>query len=121
MIFGAVFFGLGVVVAIISLMPGGGLLRLDADGFEVSRPFLPRKRFGWRDVSDFDLIYGKATSYVVFKAAKPQLGMLDRTNAWLARGRNEGLPDTYGLASEDLARLMTAWQNLATAGGMPTP
>jgi hypothetical protein len=30
-------------------------------------------------------------------------------------GHNAGLPDTYGLSADDLARLMTAWRKRAVA------
>jgi hypothetical protein len=88
-------------------------LRLDGSGFEVSAPFRKRK-FRWGEVSDFGVVRQRASSSVVFKAATPRPDVSGALTSILAMGRiNEWLPDTYGFAAEDLAQLMTIWQNSA--------
>jgi hypothetical protein len=104
-ILGTAFFGLGVVVGMINLLPAGSSLRLDENGFEVIGP-LRKQIFRWGEVSDFDVFNGRATSVVVFNAAKPRLTILEKFGAALTGGRNGTLPDTYGSASRDLAQLM---------------
>jgi hypothetical protein len=113
-ILGMVFFGAGIVIGMACLRPGAISLKLDEIGFEVTHPF--RKRaYRWSDVSDFGVSSGyRRSGHVIFKEAKPSLTISERIRAALQAGRNGDLPDTYGFAGDDLAYLMTAWQNLAT-------
>jgi hypothetical protein len=88
-----------------------GSLRLDEDGFEVTG--LVRKRFRWREVSGFDVFYFRGNSLVMFKTTNPRRNILEKFNAVLTGGRNEGIPADYELAAEKLVQLLTAWRNLA--------
>src|SRR5579872_560576 len=101
-LFGAVFSGLGIVVAGMSLLPGRSLLLLDRNGFEYAYPLRKRKRFSWEEVSDFGTYRFKSTSVVVFKTATPRSNIWKKVNTFLT-GRDDGLPDTYGFDAEDLA------------------
>jgi hypothetical protein len=107
------FFGVCTVTGVITLLPGASSLRLDENGFDVTR-FFRMQTFRWSEVSDFGVWTFKGNGFVVFKAAKSRLNILEKINAALAGGRNGYLPDTYGLAAEDLVQLMTIWRNLAT-------
>jgi hypothetical protein len=105
--------GFGTVIGVFMLLPGGVSLRLDLDGFEITR-FFHKQRFNWNEVSDFDIWIFKDDGLVLFKAAKSRLSGFEKLNAALSGGRNGYLPDTYGLVAEDLLRIMKTWQNLAT-------
>jgi hypothetical protein len=114
LIFAMAFSGVAFVVmgVIFFLRPGAGL-RLNETGFEVVGP-LNKKIFRWSEVSDFGVWSRKGHSFVAFKAAKPRLTTSDRINSALTGGKNELLPDTYGMAADDLVQLMTTWRNSAT-------
>jgi hypothetical protein len=111
-IFGTGFFGLCTAVAVMSLLPGGSWLQLDENGLTISILFRKRKFF-WSEVSDFSIFRIRATNLVVFNVATPRPNWIQKRNAGLTGGRNGSLPDTYGLAAADLARIMTEWQNRA--------
>lgn len=105
--------GIGTMTGAMMLLPGASSLRLDESGFEVTKFFFLRQRYCWCDLSDF-VAWEMIRKYiVVFKAAKPRLGVYEKINAALAGGRNGYLPDTYGMAANDLVRLMTSWRNSA--------
>jgi hypothetical protein len=108
-------FGLFALVCAIMLLPGAGSLRLDPGGFEVSHLFR-NKTYRWSDVSEFGVVkFGDYGEVVAFKSAEP-LGMWDRMNAALIGGRAY-LPDTYGMAVEQLEQLMTVWRDSAADAG----
>ena len=114
--FVAVFFAVGAIVAALMLLPGAGALALDADGFQATKLFR-RHRTRWQDVTGFAAvkILPSMQKMVVFDDIK----MTGRTIAKLdaaITGHNAGLPDTYGLSGDDLARLMTQWRQRAAAG-----
>lgn len=112
--FCAVFWGFFVAFGAIAQRPGTNALRLDDTGFEVTRLF-QKKVFRWSDVSDFSVSLGslQPPGLLLFKAAKPRLTNADEVAAYLQRGPNESLPDTYGFAEKDFLHLMTSWQKLA--------
>jgi hypothetical protein len=112
--FGVAFFGICTATGVITLLPGASSLQLDEKGFGFTR-FFRTQKFLWSEVGDFGvwtfsrIIKGEG---VVFNVAKSRLNILEKINTALA-GRNGYLPDAYGLTSEELVQLMTAWQNLA--------
>lgn len=106
-------FGVGTMIGITMLLPGANSLRLDGDGFEITKFFFLRQRYSWLNVSDF-VVWGMFQNrMVVFKAEKPRLGVYERINAAMAGGRNGYLPDTYGMSAAELVQLMTSWLNSA--------
>jgi len=114
--FAAIFFALGSLVAAIMLLPGAGALALDADGFQATSLFR-RHRTRWQDVTGFESVRipPSMQKMVLFD----DINMTGRTIARLSvaiAGHNGGLPDTYGLTADDLARLMTQWRLRAVAG-----
>jgi hypothetical protein len=113
-IFVTVVFAIFTTIGIMMLLPGASSLRLDESGFETTKFFFFRKRYSWRDVSDF-LVWSKVAKggMVVFKDEKPRLSASERINAALTGGRNGYLPDTYGMAAGELVQLMINWRNSA--------
>jgi hypothetical protein len=111
----AIFFGLCTLVSVIALRRSS--LRLDEDGFEVTGLF--RKRHSWGEVSDFGVFSYRGTASVVFKTTNPRRNILGKLNAILAGGRNDGLPDTYGLEVRQLVQLMKTWQSSAKKCDQP--
>jgi hypothetical protein len=111
-IFVTAVFGAGTLACVIRQLPGAGSLRLDEHGFEATSHFRKQK-YRWSEVTDFGTWTFLFNSMVVFKAAKSHLGILGKMNAALAGGRNGFLPDTYGMAVDDLVQLITTWRNSA--------
>jgi hypothetical protein len=107
------FFGCGVLVSAIMMVPGAGSLTLDRDGFEIINMYR-RSFFRWSDGSGFTAkILPPATQHVVvFDSAGAAHKSLGRLNTMFA-GRNAGLPDTYGLPAKDLAELLSKWRERA--------
>lgn len=110
------FFGACALVAAVMLLPGAGSLTLDIKGLEVCSLFR-RNRIAWPHASAFI-----ATSLSLPDGKKPMVGYdhdgLKGPGADFSRnaiGRNAALPDTYGLPTEELARLLTAWRERALA------
>ena len=102
-----VFFGLGVVVALVQLRPGSSYLELDREGFTTCTLF--RKTFyRWSDIAEFSArSKGIANTVVVMRLAPsfPGYETLRRFAKWL--GDDEfPLPDTYGLPAAELAALL---------------
>jgi hypothetical protein len=106
------FFAAVAIVAAIVLLPGAGGLTLDRNGFRATslfRGFSAR----WEQVRGFESVsvppsWQKLVVYDDINLA----GKIAKLNVAIA-GHNAGLPDTYGLSADDLARLMTLWQDRA--------
>ena len=105
--------GLLFVMAFSMLLPGASSLVLDKEGFQVTR-FYRRNRIRWQDVRRFESIqqYRSRETIVIFDNLKSRDTPLSRLNRFLAH-HNAFLPDTYGLAGEQLAWLMGHWRELA--------
>ena len=110
---GLVFFGLGMVVAIIALLPGAGKLKLDRDGFEITNLFR-HQSLRWQDTTGFEaaIIPPSSLEMVVFDDANAKGKTLASLSLGLV-GHNAGLPDTFGLQAKDLASLMAQWREYA--------
>ena len=105
-----VFFGVGVAVALVMLMPGAGGLTLRREGFEIVSLFR-RNVILWTDATDFvaDTIPMTVKKTVLFNLASAKSQMLGQLNVGLT-GRNGAIPDTYGMSADELAGLMTHWR-----------
>lgn len=102
-----VFFGLGIPVAIVNLLPGGSYLELDQRGFTMCNLF--RKTFHrWEDVAEFFPISLDGVKPMVALRYAPsyQEHAAGRRLATKLAGAEGGLPDTYGLSAAELARLL---------------
>jgi hypothetical protein len=107
------FFGIGIAVALVMLMPGAGGMILDREGFTIVNLFR-RNVILWTDATDFvaDTIPMTVKKTVLFNLASAKSKMLGRLNVGLT-GRNGAIPDTYGLSADDLANLMAQWRERA--------
>ncbi|MFY2765148.1 STM3941 family protein [Arenimonas sp. MALMAid1274] len=104
------FFGLGVAVAAISLLPGSNYLRLSRDGFEVCSLYR-RGTVRWRDVQAFFPAEIARRPLVCWNYAddydRQRAGRLLATEL---AGVEAALPDTYGLSADALAQLLNQWR-----------
>ncbi|HKF48756.1 MAG TPA: STM3941 family protein [Terracidiphilus sp.] len=108
------FFGLGVAVIGVQLLPGACYLHIREDGFRYCSSFRKSPLILWQDVSDFRVARVPPTGHrmVVFDwHTAPNRGPR-RLNAGLV-GATDGLPDSYGLRPEELVDLLNAWRSLA--------
>lgn len=105
------FFGLGIPVAVINLMPGASGLTLDKDGFTASSMFRGH-RTAWRDASGFTVFKIGPHSMIAYDDANAKGKAIAGANVALS-GRNSGMPDTYGLSPAELVDLMTSWRERA--------
>ena len=102
-----VFFGLGVLVAIVNVLPGGSYLELDQRGFTMCNLF--RKTFHrWEDLAEFfPLSLDGVKPMVALRYVPSYQGQASaRRLATKLAGAEGGLPDTYGLSAAELARLL---------------
>jgi hypothetical protein len=104
------FFGLGVLVGLVSLVPGASYLELRRDGFEFRT--LHRKWFQrWSDVEAFFPQRIATQDMVCWNFAPGYAGQPRgrKVSAGLT-GVEAGLPDTYGMSAHALAELMNQWR-----------
>ena len=107
---GGGFFGLCVLVALVSLLPGANHLRLDADGIEL-RSLFRVTRWGWRDVVRFGPTrVGLHTMVGIdFADHVDAAARMRRVNRGLT-GFDGALPDTYGHKAAALAAKLEIWR-----------
>jgi hypothetical protein len=97
----------------------GGGIRLEADGFRVMQAW--RNTFTrWADTGEFAV--GSTAILVSYRGDGSEVVIYDDTNAKQSNlasintslvGKNSALPDTYGMAAEDLKSLMNGWRERA--------
>jgi hypothetical protein len=106
------FFGLGLIISIITMLPGASSLTLSVDGFAIRQMFRDRI-FSWTDADNFAVVtvntHYRLQRLVGFNHGPSGNTALGRANVALT-GRNAALPDSYGFAEEDLVRLMSLWR-----------
>jgi len=112
------FFGAGCLISIVVLLPGASQLTLDRRGFMV-RSLFRRRDYSWQDVGEFGTWEFK-NRMVVFNRHPGSGGMASALNVKLT-GRDSALPDTYGLAAEDLVQLMVLWRERALQNRPSSP
>lgn len=88
---GIVFFGFGVLLGIVRLLPGASYLRMDPTGFTYCVAFYPQ-RVAWSDVSEFGVV------------AK------DATHAYSTVGFNYVPGFTKNQAGRELAKSANGWE-----------
>jgi hypothetical protein len=113
--FGVVFFGAGVLIFVVQLIPGASYLHLAPDGFVVCSLFRKWPVIRWEDVSEFQVasVPPSRMKMIVFdwaQAPKPQLRKINRALV----GAGDALPDTYGLEPQELADIMNDWRSAFT-------
>ncbi len=114
-----VVFGIGAAIAATIMFPGAGRLELDADGFACTSLFR-RHRVSWRDASNFAAVKVPPANITLvgFDDVAVAHRPIAAINVKLV-GRNSALPDTFGLAADDLVRLMAEWRERALAQSGP--
>jgi len=114
------FFGLGVIVFIIQLIPDSTYLRLTRDGFEV-RSLYKSNFTKWDEIKSFragSLTVPTYTNLGTFISTNKKMVFYDykkshkkyRIGKSLS-GRQAALPDLYGMKVDELAKLMNKWKN----------
>ena len=105
---GMFFFGLGLIVVVIKLLPNSSYLRLTREGFTVCSLFRCHN-VSWNDTSEFgvvDLGVKKMVGWNSQTAAGKQ-PTLFKTSQTIS-GYGCALPETYGLGAEELCALVNS-------------
>lgn len=109
---GLAIFGACALIAAVQLLPGASALRLDQEGFVVRNLFRDW-RYRWKDIGPVRVGRFVFWRMVGFDRTAPAGGNpIARINHGLI-GVAEALPETYGLAPEQLAALMNTWRDRA--------
>lgn len=111
--FVTLFFALVAGVGLNQLFGTGSHLELDDDGFTVHN-FGRATRERWDECADFKVYRISRVEQVAYDRAADidtHKGEMNRTIS----GRTSGLPDTFGMAGDDLAALMGAYRERAVA------
>ena len=106
------FFGAGLLLFTVNMLPGACYLRLTKEGFWTSSLFI-RKFIAWEDIESFGVAsvqWGKTVG-VNYKHPPNKLASLNR----LLLGQQGILSNTYGLKAYELVSLMEEWRSRATA------
>ena len=119
------FFGLGVVIFIVQLIPGSAYLRLDFEGF-IFCSLYRRTTLPWSAIDGFHVVVMRQTGMKVHELVGFNfLPSYDRSQvAWqisnVVAEYEGGLPNTYGKSAGELARLMNEhlqrWRESNSAG-----
>jgi hypothetical protein len=106
-----VFFGLGIPISLLMLIPGFSQLALRSNGFTMRHSWR-RLDLRWDEISDLTVVSGTQGARVAFNVTKPSV----RRSAMLREmyGRDLLLSDNYGLSASDLCALMQARQAAAS-------
>lgn len=107
------FFGLGMVVFFLQLLPNSSYLQLTSEGFIIKSLFREHPLIKWKDVKDFSVIQIAPNpslmvgfNYDEDYPFSSKLRVIDKSLC-----EREGvIPDTYGLSAEKLCALMIEWQ-----------
>ncbi len=105
-----IFFGLGLIVALLNLLPNSSYLVLTSEGFEVKSLF--RSKFTkWSEVEDFELIvlsHNKMIGYNYTKAYRKH--KTERKISKAFGGKERVLPTAYDIKLEELLDLIQAYK-----------
>jgi hypothetical protein len=102
-----VFFGLGIVVAVVNLLPGSSYLELEQRGFTLCTLF--RKTFHpWEDIAEFFPFSMQGAKPMVALRYAPTYRRQSTARSFAKQlaGAEGALPDTYGMSAADLAALL---------------
>lgn len=103
---GIVFFGIGVVVAAIQMLPHASYLELQDEGFKFRTLF--RDNFvRWKEVEHFYVIKVHSNKMVGWNySAKAGVNSVASKVSSKLSGAQAALPETYGKKAEELAEIM---------------
>lgn len=108
--FAAAFFGLGIPIAIVQLIPGSTYLRIDNDGLTLCNMFRETK-IPWDIIDRFGVATIKTESSTTkmvginFTSSYKKAKAMRRISAAIS-GFDGGLPSNYGMKVEELADLL---------------
>ncbi len=107
---GIIFFGLGIIVFIIELLPNSSYLKLNKEGFEMRS--LYRSHFiKWTEVTNFGIFYFRFNTMVAFNyTADYKKHNTGKKISELLSGYHGALSGTYGMNATKLAELMNEWK-----------
>lgn len=116
------FFGLGLIVFCVQMLPNAAYLKLDRDGFQIAHMFR-RQAWRWQNVGDF-MRFNPLEDFPMSTSANGLIFFTDKAagapapkklNALITSGRNAMLPDRYGLPADELVSVMEKWRERASA------
>jgi hypothetical protein len=109
--FASCFFGLGVLVAIVQLLPNASYLLLTENGLEA-RTMYRSWSVSWKDIAFFTTAsIGPMNRMVVFNFSDHyERAKITRRFAGGIAGYEGALPDTYGMKADELADLLNNWK-----------
>lgn len=109
-LFCSAFFSLGIIVAIIQIIPNGSYLVLRNEGFEVCSLF--KKYFEeWKNINEFGVITINSNDMIGYNYTPGygKKGVVGKMSKGLT-GFEAALPDTYGLKAPELLLLMEKYR-----------
>lgn len=115
------FFGLGIPIFSIQLLPGSSYLTVSEVGIEYCSMFR-RHRLRWSDISEFGVYTVRQGGLPVSKmvgfnfSTEYRRAQGGRALSRAISGFEGGLPDTYGFKAEELAELLTFHHTQRSAG-----
>lgn len=101
-----IFFGGGLLVALVQLLPGSSYLRVGPEGIEWCALFR-RRRLRWDDIEGFGHFPRGGQEFVGILYPRPPESFSEKASLGLV-GFHEALPDTYGRKAADLAAILVA-------------
>jgi hypothetical protein len=105
-----IFFGLGVVVALVQLIPNASYLVITQKGFEIGSLFRSHT-YSWHEVTFFAVATTYYHGMVVFNfSASYEKAKVARNVAKAIAGYEGALPGTYGMKADQLADLLNEWK-----------
>ena len=108
-----IFFGLGILVSIVMMLPGASYIRLYAEGCEVCSLF-KKRRVRWGDIGPLSVSTISKNKMVVFDYSPNYTDHVSsRQLAKNMTGFEGALHDTFGMSAEELAGVMNEWRTTA--------
>jgi hypothetical protein len=105
-----IFFGLGVLVSAVRLLPSSAYLRIDSQGFTLCSLFRTYS-FRWDDVQGFVVAWNGQFRLVAFNFAPgyQRASIGNKISAGIS-GFDAALPNSYGMSLADLAALLNDYK-----------
>jgi hypothetical protein len=100
------FFGLGLLVSAVQMLPGAAYLKVGSGGLEFRTLFRTR-HIAWAEISGFGHYRQASQGFVGINFHGSAKGFSQNASSALV-GFHDALPDTYGHKAEELAILLTA-------------
>lgn len=107
------FFGLGIPVAVIQLLPGSAFLQIDSSGITYASLFR-KTSIPWSVIDDFCVVAMRQTGVKVHEMVgfnfvpSHDRSRFGRGVSKAIAGCEGALPDTYGMQAVDLAAMLTS-------------